>query len=42
MAHSSFAAVKNDGELGTYKLVNVNQIMFGDPGTGEKWYELEE
>ncbi len=36
------AIVKNDGELMTYKLVDVNQIMFGVPGTGEKWYELEE
>lgn len=36
------AIVKNDGELMTYKLVDVNQIMFGHTGTGEKWYELEE
>ena len=36
------AIVKNDGDLGAYKLIDVNQIMFGHAGTGEKWYELEE
>lgn len=36
------AIVKYDGELMTCKIGDVNQIMFGNAGAGERWYELEE
>ena len=36
------ALVKNDGILDSYVLIDLDYILFGDSGTGEKYYELIE
>jgi len=36
------AITKVDGELDSYNLIDLNTIMFGDPGSGDKYYKLVE
>jgi len=36
------AIIKEDGELAFCHKNDLNLIMFGDPGSGEKWYELSQ